>query len=66
MACPPPSPELLDCICEKPVVCGERPRADALVGCELCDMPLYLRERDTSAMSWLLGAEITGSGEGRE
>ena len=44
IACPPPSPPPLDCICEKPpVACGVidgRPE----LGCEVCDIPLYLRD----------------------
>ena len=33
----------MECICEKPVACGDIVRLDAAVGCDECDMPLYLR-----------------------
>ncbi len=45
MACPPPSPPPLECICEKPVVCGDRFFSfpgEALVGAGVCAIPLYL------------------------
>ena len=44
IACPPPSPGPLDDICEKPVPCGDSFFDEAAVGCEPCDMPLYLLE----------------------
>ena len=45
ITCPPPSPALLDCICEKPVGWGDKPREEAEeTGCEVCDIPLYLCE----------------------
>lgn len=42
IAWPPPSPPPLECICEKPVGCGDIERVEADEGCELWDMPLYL------------------------
>lgn len=43
IACPPPSPPPLDCICENPPVAwgviDDRPE----LGCEVCAIPLYLR-----------------------
>ena len=44
IACPPPSPGPLDEICENPVPCGDSFFDEAAVGCEPCDMPLYLNE----------------------
>ena len=45
IACPPPSPPPLDCICENPPVAwgvrDDRPE----LGCEVCDIPLYLIQR---------------------
>ena len=44
MACPPPSPPPLDCICENPPVAWgvieDRPE----LGWDVCDIPLYLMD----------------------
>ena len=68
MAWPPPSPPLRECICEKPVDCGDMDERVVLVvwlwveGAGVCDMPLYLRDGRSGVSILECGCKRKGGG----